>query len=297
MAMLRWARAESRPTVLMSESQEIDHPRVWWKEAVKARRVSRFSAALVGGPRHADYLIRLGLASDRIAFGYNAIDNDAFARGAEEFRSSKSGREGLPSARYFVAVSRFVPEKNLPRLINAFASYREQTESEPWDLVLCGGGPGEPAVETAVRESGVAQAIHRPGFLQAQALTRWLAHASAFVHPSLMEPWGLVVNEAAACGLPLLISARAGCVETLVPDPIGTTGRRFDPDSVSEITDALRWMANTPEADRLAMGRRASEVVGCWGPERFAQGMLESLEMAAAHERGGRRKVPCSVGQ
>ncbi len=88
MAMLAWARRRRRPTVLMSESQEIDHPRVWWKEAIKRRRVSRFSAALVGGPRHADYLTVLGMPSERIAFGYNAVDNDRFARLASEARSS-----------------------------------------------------------------------------------------------------------------------------------------------------------------------------------------------------------------
>jgi 1,2-diacylglycerol 3-alpha-glucosyltransferase len=297
LAMLRWARAESRPSVLMSESQEIDHPRVWWKEAVKGRRVSRFSAALVGGPRHADYLIRLGMAPDWIALGYNAVDNAAFARRAEESRRSTVGRDGLPVAPYFLAVSRFVPEKNLPGLIRAFACYREYSEGEPWDLVLCGGGPSEPDIEAAVRESGVAHTIHRPGFLQAQALTRWLAYASAFVHPSLMEPWGLVANEAAACGLPLLISERAGCVETLVPDPIGTTGRRFDPASGNEMAEALRWMADLPEADRRAMGRRAAEVVSRWGPDRFAQGMLEALELASAHERRGRREEACPVGR
>ena len=61
MAMLAWARRAHRPTILMSESQEMDHPRVWWKEAVKRQRVRPFSAGLVGGPKHADYLIKLGL--------------------------------------------------------------------------------------------------------------------------------------------------------------------------------------------------------------------------------------------
>src|SRR5262249_7394953 len=155
---------------------------------------------------------------DRIALGYNAVDNDAFARAADAARRAPEGRRGLPAARYFLAVNRFVPEKNLPRLIAAFAEYRGHCRaSRAWDLVLCGDGPGASEVDAAVQQSGCAGSIHRPGFLQADALPRWYAFASAFVHPSLMEPWGLVVNEAAACGLPLLVSDRAGCVETLVP--------------------------------------------------------------------------------
>jgi hypothetical protein len=98
LAMLRWARRARRPTILMSESQAIDHPRVWWKEAIKRRRVRRFSAGLVGGPRHRDYLVDLGLPRERIALGYNAVDNDHYARRAETARRAPEGRRGLPAA-------------------------------------------------------------------------------------------------------------------------------------------------------------------------------------------------------
>jgi glycosyltransferase involved in cell wall biosynthesis len=275
----------------MSESQAIDHPRVWWKEAIKRQRVRRFSAGLVGGPRHRDYLVDLGLPRERIALGYNAVDNAHYARRAEAARQAPEGRRGLPAAPYFLAVSRFAPEKNLPRLIRAFAFYRAaMRQGPPWDLVLCGDGPSAAEVEEEVRASGVEGSIHRPGFLQADELSRWYGFASAFVHPSLMEPWGLVVNEAAACGLPLLVSDRAGCVETLVPRPEGTTGARFDPRNVRAIADRLAWMADLPEDERRAIGRRAAEVVADWGPDRFASGTLEALERA--HRCGARSRVP-----
>ena len=136
----------------MSESQEIDHPRVWWKEAVKRRRVRRFSAALVGGPRHRDYLVDLGMPRDRIALGYNAVDNAAFARRPRPPDATPDGRRGLPEAPYFLAVNRFVPEKNLARLVRAFARYRRpRREAGAWDLVLCGDGPGADEVERGGR--------------------------------------------------------------------------------------------------------------------------------------------------
>ena len=274
-AMLRWSLRHGRPAVLMSESQEIDHPRVWWKEAVKKRRVRRFSAALVGGPRHRDYIAKLGLPADRIALGYNAVDNAGFAA-----KAAKAGREGLPDRPYFVAANRFVPEKNLLRLVRAYAAYRAEAD-RPWDLALCGGGPDEAEVDALIHDLGLSRSVHRPGFVQEDDLARWLAHAGAFVHPSLMEPWGLVVNEAAACGLPLLVSDRAGCVATLVPEPSGTTGRRFDPRDDDELAAALAWMAGLNPADRAAMGRRSAEVVAEWGPARFARGVVEALEMAS----------------
>ena len=288
-AMLRWALRRNIPSILMSESQEIDHPRVWWKEAVKRNRVARFSAALVGGSRHAAYLTRLGMPADKIAMGYNAIDNARFSQLAASARSSPGRRSGLPARPYFIAVSRFAAEKNFPRLVSAFTRYRTAAGGDGWDLVLCGDGEDAAEVHSSVAASGVASSIHRPGFLQSEDLIRWLAHASAFVHPSLMEPWGLVANEAAACSLPLLISDRAGCVETLVPDPPGTTGRRFAPTSVSEIAESLTWIASQAESERRAMGRRAADIVDEWGPARFARGMIEALGHAFMRRSEGSR--------
>ncbi|MHC5541960.1 glycosyltransferase family 4 protein, partial [Singulisphaera rosea] len=119
LAMLAWARNAGRPAIMMSESQSIDHARVWWKETIKRRRIRLCSGALVGGPRHRDYLVDLGMPRDRIVMGYNAVDNEFYAREAERARSAADGREGLPDAPYFLAVNRFVPEKNLVRLVEA----------------------------------------------------------------------------------------------------------------------------------------------------------------------------------
>jgi glycosyltransferase involved in cell wall biosynthesis len=285
MAMLHWCRARRRPTVLMSESQAIDHPRVWWKEAVKRQRVRRFSSALVGGPRHRDYLVSLGMDADRISLGYNAVDGESFAAEAAAWRAGAAGRAGLPSAPYFLAVSRFVPEKNLPALVRAYDRYRREAgETKPWDLVLCGDGPGSREVWEAVAASPFAGSIHRPGFLQERELARWYAYAGAFVHPSLMEPWGLVVNEAAACGLPLLVSERAGSAETFVPEGPSTSGRRFDPRDEQAIAAALAWVAGLDPTERRGLGERAAGLAREWGLARFARGATEALQVAVAFE-------------
>ncbi len=174
-----------------------------------------------------------------------------------------------------------MPEKNLPRLVRAFARYRALVPAETaWDLVLCGDGPGADQVEAAIQTSGQAGAIHRPGFLQADGLARWYAFASAFVLPSVSEPWGLVANEAAASGLPLLISDRCGCAETLVPDPPGTTGWRFDPLDEEGLAQLLFRVATMPDSHHALLGRRAVEAVSDWGPERFAAGVIEAHALA-----------------
>jgi glycosyltransferase involved in cell wall biosynthesis len=106
-----------------------------------------------------------------------------------------------------------------------------------------------------------------------------------------MEPWGLVVNEAAACGLPLLVSTHAGCAPTLVPEPDGTTGCRFDPMDFEAMSTRLAWMATCPDDDRRAMGLRAAETVSHWGPDRFAVGALQALDFAQVARRPTRTRT------
>ena len=289
MAAARWARRRGTPVILMSESQAHDRPHAWWKELIKMNRVRHFDAALVGGETHRDYLVQLGMPRSRIALGYNAVDNAFFTSNVQRWHTAPDGRAGLPQAPYFLTVCRFAREKNLINLIEAFARYRRDSDpATAWHLVLCGDGPAAAEIANAIEHSGHAHTIHRPGFLQADGLTQYYAHASAFVLPSLSEPWGLVVNEAAASGLPLLVSSQAGCAATLVPDPDGTTGSRFNPRDVDEISIKLAAMAGLAEADRQAMGQRAGQVVSRWGPDRFACGAIEALELARAKKKSRR---------
>lgn len=271
---LKWSRSQGRTALLLSETQEIDQRRVWWKEQIKRMRVRQFDGAVVGGPNHRDYLIKLGMPSNRITMGYNAVDNQAFASWADQARQTSES----PNRPYFICAARFAPEKNLDRLINAYAIYRQKVGAHAaWDLVLCGDGPLASQIEQVLDSNQLKPFVHRPGFLSdPQAMAKHYALASAFVLPSLSEPWGLVVNEAAACGLPLLVTRRAGAARTLVHQEI--TGRTFDPFNEIEIAESLTWITNLDERQRAKIGRAAAETVADWGPDRFAQGVFDCLE-------------------
>ncbi len=107
------------PMIVMSESARQDEPRTKWKEMIKRRIISFFSAALVGGQRHVEYLVELGMPRERIFTGYDVVDNEYFRRKAEEIRSQRSEvrkKYALPE-NYFLASARFIEKKNLPRLI------------------------------------------------------------------------------------------------------------------------------------------------------------------------------------
>lgn len=114
--------------------------------------------------------------------------------------------------------------------------------------------------------------VHFYGFRQIEENPVFYALASAFILPSTTEEWGLVVNEAMACGLPVLVSNRVGCSEDLVHS--GQNGFTFDPKSVEELTEALQAVAEPGPSER--MGAESLRIVSDWGCERFANGGLKA---------------------
>lgn len=276
LAALRWCLRNDVPAVVMSESAAIDERRSGWKEAIKRKVVGCFSAALVGGSRHREYAIQLGVRADRVFQGYDAVDNAHFARGADAARNDSSIRTqlGLPD-RYFLASNRFVPKKNLSGLLRGYAAYRAGAGTEPWDLVLLGDGPLRSEVERTISELGLFGAVHLPGFKQYAELPVYYGLAGAFVHASTSEQWGLVVNEAMAAALPVLVSDRCGCAPDLV-EP-GVNGFRFDPANPAELARVMTRVATAPAGGR-EMGRAGRAAIDAFSPEVFADGFWNAAE-------------------
>src|SRR6266480_1394773 len=209
------------PMVVMSESSRQDEPRTWWKEAIKRRIAGLYSAALVGGQRHVEYLVELGMPRERIFTGYDVVDNDYFGRHTAEIRNSKveiRKKYDLPE-NYLLASARFVEKKNLPKLVQAYAEYRKRSDVRDqkldvndsktcWDLVLLGDGPLRESLKSQLSTLNLNEQVHLPGFKPYDELPVYYALANAFVHASTTEQWGLVVNEAIASGLPVIVSDR-----------------------------------------------------------------------------------------
>ena len=251
-ACLSWCKKNGAKAIVMSETREADGQRTWWKEIIKQRLVSQFDAGLVGGHSHRDYLVKLGLPSEAIQFGYNVIDNHYFTTEADRLRQEDASLTLRP---YFLASNRFIERKNLDRLVSAYTEAISDTDpsAKAWDLCLLGDGPLMPQLKTQVSNAGLTVAevapwetrqedqgeptVFFPGFRQIEELPRFYAHAGCFVHPALAEPWGLVINEAMACGVPILSSSNAGAAEELVID--GENGWKFDPKSSASIANSI----------------------------------------------------------
>jgi glycosyltransferase involved in cell wall biosynthesis len=278
-AMLSWAQRMKVPAIVMSESTMFDFQRSWWREAIKRRIVKAFAAAVVGGQHHARYLAALGMPRSRIFIGYDAVDNFHFECGSDKARSNKSrlrAQLGLPDY-YFLASARFVAKKNLGRLIEAFSVYRRTASTNAFHLVLLGDGELRKDIERQIASLGLASQVHLLGFKQYNDLPIYYGLASAFIHSSTMEQWGLVVNEAMASGLPVVVSNRCGCVPDLVHN--GRNGITFDPLDVEALAAAMSRVAD-PSCDRETMGKQGRDIVSAFGPAAFATGLSTAVEVS-----------------
>lgn len=308
LALIRNCLDDRIPLVVMSDSRAIDEPRLAWREAIKSRIVRLASAGFVAGAPHRAYLRQLGLPDERIFEGYDAVDNARFASGSDDWRTTDG-----PQAPHFLASARFIPEKNLFRLLDAYSRYAHSNEERRtkneapdqlrWPLVLLGDGELKPALLAHAAKLGLTimenapwepstknweprtrntreekPTVFLPGFRQIDELPRFYAHAGLFIHPSIRDTWGLVVNEAMASGLPVIVSNRCGCAPDLVKD--GVNGWTFDPLDVDALAGWMGRVAALPEAERRAMGEAGRRIVADWGPERFATGLIAAAKKA-----------------
>ena len=280
---LAWAVGNSVPVIALSESQHHDLKRNPAVESVKRRLLSLYSAAFVGGSSHVAYAVELGLAKERVFTGYDVVDNEHFRAGAAHARedSTLRARLGLPS-HFFLTCCRFVHQKNLLRLVEAYGRYRA-ARPDPWSLVLLGDGPLSAEVQGAIRRLGLEKSLLTPGYMHYDVLPAYYGLAGTFILPSAIEPWGLVVNEAMAAGLPVLVSDRCGCAPELVEE--GRNGFTFSPYDIEAIANAMLKVSSISEDKRGAMGGASQEIISRWTPELFAQNLEKAIQAALAAPR------------
>jgi glycosyltransferase involved in cell wall biosynthesis len=282
-AAARWAQRRERASIFMGDSQWVDRRRIAVREWAKGWWVRRhYDAAFAAGERTVEYLMRMGFPRERIWTGYDVVDNQTFADGAAMARAEAvelRNRMGLPE-RYFLFVGRLAPEKNLDRLLEAYAGYRQTAKQPAWGLVLVGGGPLETELRARAKElPGVVFA----GFQQKDTLLPYFGLASCLVLPSTSEPWGLVVNEAMAAGLPVLVSQHCGCVPELVQP--GVNGYVCDPLDTEGMARLLGVMSSET-ADAGKMGEASRHIVALYSPETWARTLAECIERTVVRKQG-----------
>lgn len=237
--LMLYARLRGVKVVLSSESSTLDHQRSAIKEGIKKGIVSLANKFFCFGTSSTTYLKSLGIPDSDIPVQNAAVVDEEVIY--KEYIQSKSS---APSPiRKFIYVGRLAAEKNLPMLVQAFvAATSGLAQGKDWQLMFVGDGPEATALKALTQSH---PNITFAGGMPWYEVPRKLAESDVFVLPSKSEPWGLVVNEAMVCEMPVIVSAACGCAEDLVQH--SKNGFTFDPHQVSELENALRYFILNPD--------------------------------------------------
>ena len=217
-----------------------------------------------------------GVPADRLFFSPHCVDNDAFKRASDAARGAV-GRAAADRRRRVLFVGRLVDSKRPMDVVQAVS--RLIAAGQPVELVIAGAGDLQGRMEEAARAGGVdAQFL---GFVNQSKLPAVYASSDVVVLPSIaIETWGLVVNEAMACGVPAVVSDAVGCGPDLIqPGVTGAVAPLGDVPALA--TTVASVLALDPSMTRRALAER----MDIYSPARAADGVLEAADALADGSR------------
>jgi glycosyltransferase involved in cell wall biosynthesis len=276
-----WARRNRVPFSLWSESTNRDfRGRHDFIEFLKLRFLRGCDAFVVPGKSAVEYLRKYGVQEELIFTAPNAVDIQFFAQQAEEIRRDANvHRQALClPAGFFLFAGRLVAEKGTFDLLNAYQALAPSLRNE---IGLVFVGDGTARSELLRRSADISPgSVRFVGFAQREHLAAYYALADIFVFPTHTDPWGLVVNEAMACGLPVISSSAAGCVADLVEN--GWNGRVVSAGDVGQLASAMEELARDAEL-RSLMSERSKKRIEQYSPKAWAVGMANMVLQRRRH--------------
>ena len=278
-------------TIMMNESWAVTSRSSIIGSFIKRKAVRSFDSALVGGTPQAEYANMLGMPKEKIFLGYDVVDNDYYIEQTKKWKNVCSNDlpiKGLPQ-RYFLNIGRFVYKKNLIQLVTAFCNNLEKYPNTEISLVLVGEGGEENSLRSYALSrgifvrNGIKDFKSKPGeivfypFQQASITPIFFSRCEAFILPSIYEEWGLVVNEALLCSVPVLVSNRVGSSFNLVQDDVN--GYTFNPYLQKELDELLELFILDKNL-KSKLSNKSLEIMSEWGPKRFGDSGLKALNAA-----------------
>ena len=279
-AAITWCGIKDIPYLLVVESHD-EGPRAGWRRTVKGTVVppivERAAGLLVTGTLARDSMIARGAHPERVRVFANTVDVEDFGEQADRLAGRRAELrrmvEAEPEDVVVLSVARLAREKGLDVLVRAVAAADDPR------LLLVVAGEGPDRARLAKLAGGLSARLTLAGDVDWERIVELYVAADVFALLSEREPWAVVVNEAAACGLPLVLSDRVGAAHDLLRD--GENGALVRAGDVDAAAQSLRELAADPEL-RRAQGDRSRELARDWGYGPSVEGFLEAVREAVA---------------
>ena len=271
---MNWARRNGVQFLLWSESTAHDRRGLYFPvEWLKRKFLRSCDGFVVPGQSALEYVRQFASPAQKIFVARNAVDIGLFAEKEESVRQAADrlrGELALPP-RYFLFVGRLVRSKGVFDLIEAYRALPSKLR-ESISMVFAGDGPMRAELEALAREVDPGS-VHFSGFVHRDELASYYALAECLVMPTHTDPWGLVVNEAMACGLPVICTNVAGCAADLIRE----NGILVAPRNVAQLTDAMHELSTRPDLRRY-MAAESVKLIQEYSPEACAAGFAQAAE-------------------
>jgi len=265
-----YAVERKKKVIIFDNARLEDVPRSWLVDFIKKRIYSCTDAVLCPSEAWNPTFTYFGFQQHQIFYGLNVVDNSFWNE--QNLIGPSNSASG-----YILTVGRQIPIKNFQFLLKAYGDYSAKT-TNPKELIMVGDGPEHWSLADYAKINSLNTVKFLP-FKSQSELKSIYRRAAYFVLASHGETWGLVVNEAMASGLPVLVSNQVGCASTLVQD--GVNGYTFSPNNVNELADLLIRMDGLNAQERMEMGEKSKEIINDWGLDRFCQGAYDAIQFVS----------------
>ena len=294
-----WAcRRRGIPCIVRGETNGLRR-RQWWKVAAHRLLFRQYDAFLAIGERNRDYYIRNGVPEKRIFWTPYGVDNQRFGQqttALESRRRELRDEFGLPREGItLLFCGKLIPKKRPMDLLRAVAIANGPLNSARVNLTVLVVGDGELMNECRQFARDRKLPVTFAGFLNQTAIVKAYVASDCLVVPSDSgETWGLVVNEAMACGRPALTSDQVGCAPDLVIP--GRTGEVFPMGRVDRLSETIVSVASNSERLRK-MGAEARCQVATYSVERVVEGCTAAVRYVTDTRIADRRRKAAGAGR
>jgi len=237
------------------------------------------NAWIAYGTRAKEYLVSLGAREEKTFCAYNTVELDYFATNAalsDEERVSLRRQLSISTEYVALYCGNLLKMKGITELLQGFAAFSKKHDNVT--LLLVGSGRDKTYFETLARTLGIDERVVFVGYVDRASLPRYYGIADILVHPSHSEVWGLVINEALACGVPVIATEVCGAVADLLRH--GENGFIIPVKSPRAISDALAQFFELPPAEQQAMRAAARAAVAPYTIQRAADAFVSAVRCA-----------------
>jgi glycosyltransferase involved in cell wall biosynthesis len=272
----------ARVPILMRGDSHLGTPRSALKSAAKfvpyAWMLRQMDAHLFVGEANREYLRHYGVPETQLFFTPHFVDNDRFSRSADQAREGGAAAAfrataGVPKdAVVFLFAGKLIARKRAIDFVQALAGLR--ASGRLVHGIVVGSGPEEADLRQQAEMLGAP--VHFAGFINQTALPVAYAAADCLVLPSSNETWGLVVNEAMACGVPAIVADCVGCATDLVVP--GETGFIYPAGDAPQLWDRMTHVVDALERDRACFDAAVRSRISRYACDDAVAGTLAALE-------------------